>query len=213
MPENRREAYFQVLDEDRRLRSLTDEAFADSAGRSGEHLVCHAGCNACCHGAFAISVLDALRLRAGLIDLRESAPKLAAEIVTRAKSYRDRYAGTFPGNAATGLLDPERAEEFAEFANDAACPALNPQSGLCDLYDMRPMTCRVFGPPVRQKTEEEEGFAVCELCFTEATTEEIAAAEMHPPFEAEAALLVALAKATETVDPVTGGETIVAWCL
>jgi len=214
MAEMDQDSLFSILTADVLLRKQTDSAFADSARRGGEHLVCHAGCTACCHGAFAISPLDALRLRWGMEELSAKDTERAAAVKARAARYRDQYAGSFPGNATTGLLDPERAEEFAAFANDAACPALDPRSGLCDLYDARPMTCRVFGPPVRQGTDDgEEGFAVCELCFTEASAEEIAAAEMHPPFDDEAELQETLLQATEGGKPEAGGETIVAWCL
>ncbi len=204
---------FSILAADGLLREHTDGAFADAARRGGAHLACRAGCNACCHGAFRISALDALRLRAGLSALEEKQPAVGAEIRSRAAKYRLEFGSGFPGDASTGLLDPERAEEFEEFANEAACPVLDPQTGLCDLYEARPMTCRVFGPPVRQGVEqdEEEGFAVCELCFTEASEAEIVAAEMHPPVDEEARLLAAVASAG--AERAVGGETIVAWCL
>ena len=52
------------------------------------------------------------------------------------------------------------------------CPALDPRSGTCDLYQARPLTCRTFGPPVRCA---DAGVAICELCFDGATEEEIQA--------------------------------------
>ena len=87
------------------------------------------------------------------------------------------------------------------FANDEPCPALDPESGTCDLYAHRPMTCRVFGPPIRS----EGGLGVCELCFHGATADEIAACEMQvDPGGLEAKLL------QEMKDQ---SKTIVAWCL
>ncbi len=69
------------------------------------------------------------------------------------------------------------------------CPVLDPDTGLCDLYAARPMTCRTFGPPVRS----EEGLGVCELCFHGATDEEIAACEMvADPEDLEAKLVAKL---------------------
>ena len=107
----------------------------------------------------------------------------------------------------TCLLDEGRAaeERFAGFANDEICPALDPVSGNCELYESRPMTCRVFGPPV----QAEEGLGVCELCFQGATEKEIAACEMKPdPDDLEAALLRELEEQTGT-----HGNTIVAFAL
>ncbi len=44
--------------------------------------------------------------------------------------------------------------------------------GLADLYACRPITCRYFGPPVLC---ESGAVGVCELCFTGASDQEIAA--------------------------------------
>ncbi len=88
----------------------------------------------------------------------------------------ERLSAEFPGDPITGLLDPSEEAEarFEDFANDEPCAALDPATGLCDLYRARPMTCRVFGPPVRS----EQGLGVCELCYHGATEEQIAACEM-----------------------------------
>lgn len=197
----------KLLAKDDRLTALADVAFASAARRAGDHLVCHPGCTQCCHGAFAISPLDALRLKLALEKLAATDHARAHAVAARAAAYRDQYGASFPGDAATGLLGatPEAEAAFEDFANDEPCPALDPVSGRCDLYEARPMTCRTFGPPVRHDSETGEGFAVCELCFTEANLEEIEAAEMKPPLAEEQALLAHFAPAS--------GETIVAWCL
>jgi Fe-S-cluster containining protein len=162
---------------DQQLVQIVDAALADTARRSGDWLVCRPGCTQCCVGAFAISQLDAERLRIGLEQLKESAPERAARLLQRTQSYVSRIAAEFPGNARTGILDdsPEAQENFADFANDEPCPVLDPETGMCDLYSTRPMTCRVFGPPIRS----EDGLGVCELCYHGASEEEIAACEMH----------------------------------
>jgi Fe-S-cluster containining protein len=163
--------------DDQRLVQIVDAALADAARRSGPWLVCHPGCTQCCVGAFAISQLDAERLRAGFQALEQSNPERAARVLERVRQSIARIADGFPGDTKTGILDdsPEAEDRFAEFANDEPCPVLDPETGMCDLYDARPMTCRVFGPPVRS----EEGLGVCELCYHGATETEIAACEMH----------------------------------
>ena len=120
---------------------------------------------------------------------------------------RWRLSETFPGDPDTGLLDEsEQGQElFAEFANDEVCPALDPETGACELYEARPMTCRVFGPPV----QSEDGIGTCELCFQGASDEEIAACEMFPdPDGLEETLLQELEIAAKL-----RGNTIVAFCL
>jgi Fe-S-cluster containining protein len=200
-----------VLQKDIQLIQIVDNALADATRRAGAHLACRPGCTQCCHGAFAINPLDALRLRTAMADLALTQPEQAAAIAERAQQYLSEFGPSFPGNPTTGILDtsPEAEAAFEDFANDAPCPALNPANGLCDLYEARPMTCRVFGPPVRSNSaaDGEEGFAVCELCFTEATPEEIAGAEMIVPHAEEECLL------EEMNQQRSAGDTIVAFCL
>jgi len=197
----------KIREQDADLVQITDAALADATRRAGPHLACRPGCTPCCHGAFAIHALDALRLRAAMGEMAAAEPARAGAIAARAKQYWEEFAPTFPGNRESGVLNSteEAREAFEDFANEAACPALDPHSGLCDLYAARPMTCRVFGPPVRARSSgaSGEGLAVCELCFTQATPEEIAAAEMHVPHEEEEALLAEMESC----------ETIVAFCL
>src|SRR5579863_7845915 len=127
----------KLLAGDQELIQIVDAALADVARRSGKWLVCHAGCTQCCVGVFAIHELDALRLQQGLADLRKTDPQRALQIRERARASLERLSAEFPGNSRTGILDegPEAEERFAEFANDEPCPVLDPETGLCDLYD------------------------------------------------------------------------------
>jgi Fe-S-cluster containining protein len=184
-----------------------DSALADTARKSGKWLACRPGCTQCCVGVFAISQLDAVRLREGLYALEQYAPQRAAGVRKRAQDAVSRLSKDFPGDPTTGLLDEreEAKQRFAEFANDEPCPVLDPETGLCELYESRPMTCRVFGPPVRS----EDGLGICELCFQGASDEEIAACEMNPdPDNLESTVVEQLERATGA-----SGQTIVAFCL
>jgi Fe-S-cluster containining protein len=192
---------------DFKLVQIIDAALADSARRSGEWLVCKPGCTQCCVGVFAIHPLDAARLREGLHQLSASDPERARSVRDRARNSVERLAKDFPGDPATGLLDPSEEGEarFEDFANDEPCAALDPHTGLCDLYLSRPMTCRVFGPPVRS----EQGLGVCELCYHGATEEQIEACEMPvDPEGLEAQLLQEFEQSTGR-----RGRTLVAFAL
>jgi len=189
---------------DQKLIQIVDSALADVTRRSGKWLVCQPGCTQCCIGAFAINQLDARRLQRGLADLEKAAPERAARVRDRARDAVRRLSPDFPGNPVSGVLreGKEAERQFADFANDEPCPALDPETGTCELYESRPMTCRVFGPPVRS----EEGLGVCELCFQGASDKEIAACEMKPdPDDLESRLL-------EKASGVRG-NTIIAFCL
>jgi Fe-S-cluster containining protein len=184
---------------DSQLVQIMDGALADAAKKAGEWLACRPGCTQCCHGAFAINALDAARLQAGMQALQKEDPLKAEVLERRAKAWIAEWSAEFPGDAATGVLgasDEEQAR-FEEFANDAACPALDLATGLCDVYAWRPMTCRVFGPPVRMGNGEALG--CCELCFVGAGEEQIAACEMQVPRELEERLVEETGDAAETV--------------
>lgn len=187
---------------DAELVQIMDASLAEAAGRAGAFVACRVGCTQCCHGAFAINALDAARLRAGMTELRITNPTLAAEIAHRARAWLTEYGPNFPGDQDSGTLrnSPEDHARFEDFADDAACPALDPATGRCDVYAWRPMTCRVFGPPVRAAGEDgAEGLGHCELCFIGATPEQVAACEMPVPHDLESELLREAGADFETV--------------
>jgi len=187
---------------DQELVQIMDAALADASRRAGEWLVCRLGCTQCCHGAFVINQLDALRLREGVGVLRRVNPSLAAELERRAAKWVAEFGADFPGDLETGMLgeSDEERERFEDYANDAACPALDPVTGRCDVYVWRPMTCRVFGPPVQSESlDGERGLGHCELCFATASTEQISACAMPVPHELEQNLLDALPMKGETI--------------
>jgi Fe-S-cluster containining protein len=199
---------------DAELVQIVDAALADAtrraakpAGRDGHSaswLACRPGCTPCCHGVFRISMLDAERLRQALRTLDAADHARAAAIRDRARRLAETLRPSFPGDGETGLLDPEEGSAWESFADlpeaDAPCPVLDPQSGQCELYAGRPLTCRVFGPPVRNDV----GIGMCELCYVGASEQEILAGEMfltHAPLEAD----------LERECP--PGETVIAWAL
>jgi Fe-S-cluster containining protein len=197
---------------DSQLVQIMDAALADAARRAGPWLACRPGCTQCCHGAFAINALDVMRLRAGLQALRAAAPAAAEAVEARARAWIEEYGPDFPGDPITGLIGESEGEQarFDDFANDAPCPALDPATGLCGVYEWRPMTCRVFGPPVRIHPGDEdptlgtpvgegEALGCCELCFVGASEAEIAACEMPVPHDLESQLVEETGQAGETV--------------
>jgi len=155
---------------DAELIQITDAALADAYARAGDWMACKPGCHACCIGVFAITTLDADRLREGLA---AAEPGVRERVSQRAAQARERLRGGFPGDAATGELFTEEHHEmeFEDFANDEPCPVLDPVTGTCDLYAARPIPCRTFGPPM---PNDEGGLAVCELCFVGAPESEVA---------------------------------------
>jgi Fe-S-cluster containining protein len=184
---------------------IVDAALASTTERSGNWLACRPGCHQCCIGVFTISQLDAEQLREGLAMVESD---VAQRIRTRAAESHARLRAEFPGDPTTGLLftEPQHEEAFAEFANDEPCPVLDPDTGTCDLYAFRPVQCRTFGPPIR---DAEEQLTVCELCFVNAPTEEVARCEMDQRWRPMEDELIAVAEQQTGLR----GQTIVGFAL
>lgn len=196
------ESFARVSAGDAKLIQIVDAALVEVAQKSGPWLVCRLGCTQCCMGPFAITQLDARRLRNGLAELELSDPERAVRVRQRARQTAARISGKFPGNEATVFP----GDGFPDSMDDEPCPALDPETGACDLYAARPITCRAFGPPVRCG---EESLGVCELCFQGASDAEIAACEVEiDPDGVEQAVL-------QELEQLTGkqGETIVAFAI
>jgi Fe-S-cluster containining protein len=193
----------QIAEGDRKLLGEVAAAMAEAARRSGEWLVCRPGCTQCCMGPFSITGLDALRLRNGMMALESTEPARAAAVRQRAAAYVAAIAMQYPGDPVTGELQDE--DSLPESMDEVACPALDPNTGWCDLYQDRPITCRAFGPA----TMIGEGrVGACELCYAGATDEEVARCAVDvDPEGIEAGLVAALAEAG------VKGLTIVAYAL
>ena len=193
--------------DDEKLVQIVDAALLNAEWRSGDWLICRPGCTACCIGVFAIDQLDVLRLHEGLASLDNGDPERAARIRQRARESWARLAPDFPGNPQTGILgdDDDAAAAFEKFADYEPCPALDPDHGTCDIYAWRPITCRVFGPPLRS----DGGLGVCELCYHGASADEISACELNldDAHDLQARLVNELNKAGK------GGNTTVAFAL
>ncbi len=157
---------------DRDLVQIVDAALAEAAVKSGEWLACRPGCTQCCIGPFPINQLDVRRMQHGWRELASRDPDRAESVLRRAQEAAERARAILPGHVATGMLheDAQRQEAFFEALDEEPCPALDPESGTCDLYNARPLTCRLFGPPLRYRSAS---IGICELCFHGATDAEI----------------------------------------
>jgi len=170
-------AILESVASDRELIQIVDAVMAEAVRLGGAWVVCEAGCAECCRGPFPITQLDARRLREGLAQLERHDPERAARVRRRSRESVARLAD-FPGDMTTGILDEdEEAEErFAALPDEEYCPALDPATLTCDLYEARPITCRVFGPAVRSGGDV---LGVCELNYRGATDEQIAACQVQ----------------------------------
>ncbi|MBW2369793.1 MAG: YkgJ family cysteine cluster protein, partial [Deltaproteobacteria bacterium] len=108
-------------------------------------VTCKIECSDCCHALFDISLVEALYLnyhfkrvfsdkqQAALRDKANTADRIIYKIKRNARKHLESGQDE---DAIVRALSVERIR----------CPLLNDQSK-CDLYDHRPVTCRLYGVP------------------------------------------------------------------
>ena len=128
----------------RELLERLDRWFAEARARNPGVVPCGAGCSACCHGPFDISVADAELLvhavralpDAECRDVQARATALLARIAAHLPGWRPPHAIADVGDAAFDAMGNALAAE--------PCPLLGPD-GACRIYADRPFVCRLIG--------------------------------------------------------------------
>ena len=124
-----------------KLIQIVDAALAEAARKGGDWVVCRPGCCECCVGVFPISQSDALRLREGLRNSQPSIPNARPACPdAHADSYNPISLLIFPAtrHAEFSAKTPNRKHVSRVLPSDDPCPALDPETGTCDLYAWRP---------------------------------------------------------------------------
>ena len=122
-----------------------DQVFNTVRARYAENVRCEKGCSDCCHALFDLTLVEALflnqafgarfsgRERTRVLERADEADRL----VHRLK--RDAYKAVQEGKPAQEIL-------LQMSKIKVRCPLLDDE-GLCVMYDMRPVTCRIYGVP------------------------------------------------------------------
>ncbi len=127
------------------LLKLADDTFEKIKAEFPDCVTCKITCADCCHALFDLSLIEALyinhhfnRMFSG--DAKEKRLQVANEIDRKVyKLKRDAYKALEAGKDETDIL-----MEMAE--HRVRCPLLNNEDS-CELYEYRPITCRIYGIP------------------------------------------------------------------
>jgi Fe-S-cluster containining protein len=127
-------------------RALLDrlDRWFEAAREATGVIPCRAGCSACCHGPFDVTVADVELLREGIVAL---APPDRAEVVAQAGALLSAMTMLEPGWAppyAVADLGEERFDALIERFAEVPCPLLDDDGG-CRIYRHRPLVCRLIG--------------------------------------------------------------------
>jgi Fe-S-cluster containining protein len=109
-------------------------------------ILCDKGCCDCCYAVFDLSLIEAVYLNYHFF--QDKGKKDQEEILERANTA-DRKAYRIKRNLNKLMTQGRQMEvEVLDLISRERieCPLLN-KNALCDLYENRPITCRVYGVP------------------------------------------------------------------
>lgn len=127
------------------LSQAADQVFAKVKAEYPDCVKCDRECADCCHALFDLTLIEAMYLNARFkARFKDEAREAALEKANRA----DRAIHKLKRNAFHELqAGKEENDILAGLGTEKVrCPLLNDQD-LCELYDHRPITCRLYGIP------------------------------------------------------------------
>lgn len=120
-----------------------DEAFQKTKALHGPSMACELHCSDCCHAVFGLFLIEAAALKEHF-DQRD--PGTKKEVLLRCNET-ERGLRRLEKKLERYGEDPEmQASIFA--GERIRCPLLN-EKNECVLYPHRPITCRVYGIPIK----------------------------------------------------------------
>lgn len=127
------------------LSAKADELFAKVQKEFPECVTCEIKCADCCHALFDLTLIEAIYInhrfnekfkgekKEAIIEKSNRADRKTHMI--KKKAFKDKQAGK------------NEVEILMEIAAERVrCPLLN-EDDMCDLYEYRPITCRLYGMP------------------------------------------------------------------
>ncbi len=137
--------YTPFFEEYKKIVDAADQAFEKIESEYSDCVKCHTRCADCCHALFDLTLIEALYINHHFNerfsgndrdDLLAKANRADRKIY---KIKRNAHQATMAGKSEDdilGFLSEERVR----------CPLLN-HGDQCDLYEYRPITCRLYGVP------------------------------------------------------------------
>ena len=127
------------------ISAMADQVFEKVREKHPDAVTCESRCADCCYALFDLTLIEALYInhhfnlkfsgqeREDLLDKANKADRRIHKI--KRKAFKDASGGK------------DEAEVLATVAEERErCPMLNDKN-LCELYDYRPITCRLYGIP------------------------------------------------------------------
>lgn len=124
---------------------MAEGAFEQVKNQFPDKVTCKEGCSDCCHALFDLTLIEALYLNHNFNKKFEG--KARHELIEKAnkadrkiyKLKKEAYKDAQKGSGDIEILGKMSMERVR-------CPLLNDENK-CDLYEYRPLTCRIYGIP------------------------------------------------------------------
>lgn len=128
-----------------RIAAEVDAVFDTVAKQHPDKVNCRQGCCDCCHALFDLSLIEALYLNAKFNEIYAGQER--SDILDRADEA-DRATYKIKREVFQASQDGRPVAEIMDMVGKAKvrCALLNKADG-CDLYEHRPLTCRLYGIP------------------------------------------------------------------
>ena len=135
-----------IFDDYERLQAQADNLFGKVREAHPTKVRCAQGCSDCCYAMFDLSLVEAMALNRAFNDNFGFGPARSSILEAAGESDRQavRLKRGFYNLAKSGAPEEEVLRQAAQAR--IRCPLLN-EDDVCLLYDMRPITCRVYGAP------------------------------------------------------------------
>lgn len=135
------------------LLKQVDKWFAQCVKASPLSIACCQGCSSCCRGLFDITLLDAWYVRKGFdrlpFEVKEGVKRKSLKQIATLRTV-------WPEMTHPYILNTVQEREWDNLMpeDDETPCALLDDTGMCLIYDYRPMTCRLHGIPMVDVTGE-----------------------------------------------------------
>jgi Fe-S-cluster containining protein len=127
------------------LSIIADELFAKTQKEFPECIRCEIKCADCCHALFDLTLIEAMYINHRFNEMFDGEKK---EAIIEKANRADRKIYMIKRKA---FLDQQAGKNEVEILMEIAaervrCPLLN-ENDMCEIYDVRPITCRLYGMP------------------------------------------------------------------
>lgn len=124
-----------------------DAVFQKVKAACPEEVRCELSCADCCHAPFDVTLVEALYLNRSFNQRHPKGDERYRLTVAANRSDREHYRLKRKAWKAQEAGVPEERIVEAFAAERIRCPLLT-EEGRCEFYDVRPVTCRLYGAPL-----------------------------------------------------------------